>query len=79
MPFPGENVFPQYDYPCTKDCPERSWDCHGKCKRYLDAKAENDKKRQEVKHRAKAQDDYDSYRNNVIDKYIKEQRRIKKK
>lgn len=22
--------------PCTKDCPDRAWDCHGKCKKYLD-------------------------------------------
>lgn len=77
MPYPGENVFPQYEYPCTKDCPDRSWDCHGKCKRYLDARAENDKKRQEIKRLAKATDDYDNYRNNVIEN-IRERRRRRK-
>ena len=27
---------------CGKDCPDRSWDCHGKCEKYKAYRAECD-------------------------------------
>lgn len=77
MPFPGKPVFQKYDYPCTKDCPERSVTCHGTCKRYLDARAANEKERQEIRKKAKYQDDYDNYKNNIIENIRESKRRRK--
>jgi len=32
--------------PCVKDCPGRSQDCHGRCEKYREWKAFNDKRRE---------------------------------
>ena len=32
----------RYDFPCTPDCVDRKPGCHGKCKRYLEARARRD-------------------------------------
>ena len=44
-------------YPCTPKCPRRKPGCHGKCKEYLDAKAENDKI-SEARRREREENDY---------------------
>ncbi len=78
MSFPGDPVFPQHDYPCTKDCPERSGTCHGTCERYLKARAENEKIRLAIRGIEKGLDDYTNYRCNKTEQYRKELRRRKK-
>lgn len=44
-------------YPCTPDCTRRTLGCHGRCKEYLDVKAENDKIK-EARRRELDEDDY---------------------
>lgn len=40
--------------PCAKDCPNRAWDCHGKCKEWLEYEkernAEYERRGKEKKH-----------------------------
>ena len=76
MPFPGEPVFPRYDYPC-KGCDKREVGCHSVCEKYLAAQAANDKRRKDVRRIAKAQDDYDDYKQGVLH-HIRERSRRRK-
>lgn len=37
--------------PCKKDCPDRSGDCHAKCSKYLEWKAEHEKELEERRNK----------------------------
>lgn len=34
--------------PCTPNCPNRSWDCHGKCEEYLKYAKKNEEERERI-------------------------------
>ena len=41
------------EIPCKPDCPNRSWDCHGKCPDYAEFKRLSDEEREQVHIRRK--------------------------
>jgi hypothetical protein len=43
------------EWPCKRDCPDRKQGCHAICKKYEDAKKENDKKKAEIRSRRVAE------------------------
>ena len=61
------------DFPCRPDCPDRKPACHGKCKRYLEARAKRDK---QIEERLK-KIEHDSYMFDAIQRN-KSSRRVGK-
>lgn len=64
------------DIPCTRDCPDRSAGCHGKCARYLEFRRKCDEIRT-LKSRDKAQDLLAAGAQSRKDRYRRSYRNIK--
>lgn len=49
------------DYPCKKDCPDRSMGCHAKCEKYIEAKEKNEAKKAAFRAKRDAEMEVNSY------------------
>lgn len=59
------------DIHTCKDCPDRYSGCHSKCEKYLSAKAEHDKKKEEITKKLKAEGNATSFSKDNIRRNIR--------